>query len=205
MELELWFDPGCPWCWNTSRWLNEVVAERADVQVAWRSFSLDIKNADVELPEAIRSSVQGTRRQLRVVEQARAEGMADRVGDLYTELGRRIHHEGEVEVDIEAALVAVGLPTELAHAADNAALDATIETSMREALDLAGDDTGVPILSFPASDGGRAGFFGPIITEVPVGDQALQLFESIRTAATLASFTELKRARTSGPSLPAHP
>lgn len=207
MQLELWFDPICPWCWNTSRWINEVSGQRPDVVVEWRSFSLDIKNADEDLPDTLRQRVRTTRAHLRVVEQARADGHADRIGALYTELGRRIHHQHQDTVDLGEVLDAVGLPASLADAADDASLDAAIEASMAEALALAGDDTGVPIISFPArdDDGDRTGFFGPILVEVPTGDEARELFDAITTAATLPSFTELKRARTSSPALPAHP
>ena len=203
MKLAFWFDPACPWTWNTSRWITEVAARRPEVEVDWRSFSLKIKNADVELPDFIVPRITASHGLLRVVEAARAAGHGDRIGPLYTELGRRIHHRGELDLDVAEVLEAVGLPVELAGAADDASFDPVIEASMREALDMAGDDVGVPIIRFPGDR--PTGFFGPILVEVPTGDEALKLFDVVEAAAGLPAFTELKRARTSGPVLPSEP
>ena len=204
MKLTFWFDPACPWTWNTSRWITGVTAQRPEVEVDWRSFSLKIKNADVDLPDFIVPRITASHALLRVVEAARAAGHGDRVGALYTELGRRIHHEDELEFDVAEVLAALGLPVELAAAADDESLDPVIEASMGEALDLAGDDVGVPIIRFPGGDQ-PVGFFGPILIEVPTGDEALKLFDAVAAAASLPAFTELKRARKSGPVLPAEP
>jgi hypothetical protein len=204
MKLTFWFDPACPWTWNTSRWVNEVAAQRPDVSVDWRPFSLEIKNADGDLPEDIAARVRTSHRLVRVVEAARSSGHEDRLGALYTELGRRIHHEGQTDVDITDVLEVAGLPADLAEAADDTSIDPAIDASMREALDLAGDDVGVPIISFPSGDR-RVGFFGPILIETPTGADALKLFEVVTAAASLPAFTELKRARTSEPALPATP
>jgi hypothetical protein len=204
MKLAFWFDPACPWTWNTSRWITEVAEQRPEVEVDWRSFSLKIKNADVDLPDSIVPRITASHRLLRVVEAVRAAGHSDRIGALYTELGRRIHHQGELDFDVAEVLAAVGLPVELAGAADDESRDPVIEASMREALDMAGDDVGVPIIRFPGGDR-PIGFFGPILVEVPTGDEALKLFDVVEAAAGLPAFTELKRARTSGPVLPAEP
>jgi hypothetical protein len=204
MKLAFWFDPACPWTWNTSRWITEVAGQRPEVEVDWRSFSLKIKNADVDLPDFIVPRITASHSLLRVVEAVRKAGHGDGIGALYTELGRRIHHRGELDFDVAEALEAVGLPVELAGAADDESFDPVIEASMREALDMAGDDVGVPVISFPGGDR-PIGFFGPILVEVPTGDDALKLFDVVQAAAALPAFTELKRARTSGPVLPAEP
>ena len=41
-RIEFFYDPCCPFCWITSRFLLEVSAER-DVDVTWRPFSLAMK------------------------------------------------------------------------------------------------------------------------------------------------------------------
>lgn len=200
MRVACWFDPVCPWCWNTSRWLVGVAEARSDVIVEWRSFSLSMKNADVDLDERHRRPPERSLRMLRVVEAVRAAGRADVIGDLYTELGRRIHHDGDSEFDVGDALEAVGLDRSLADAVDDASLDDVVRASMDEALDLAGDDVGVPVVTFAGT-----GFFGPILVQVPTDGDGERLFDALVTAADIPGFTELKRRRDSGPVTPPRP
>ena len=39
MQLDFWIDPACPWCWLTSRWVEDIAEDR-DLDVRWRSISL---------------------------------------------------------------------------------------------------------------------------------------------------------------------
>jgi predicted DsbA family dithiol-disulfide isomerase len=44
VELEIWSDIACPWCYVGKRRLEAALAafeHREDVQVRWRSFELD--------------------------------------------------------------------------------------------------------------------------------------------------------------------
>ena len=204
MQVTVWFDPGCPWCWNTSRWIVDVAGQR-DLEVTWRSFSLAIKkDGNENVPERHRKAGERNRRLLRVVEAARRAGHEDRIGDLYTELGRHIHHDHDADVDPVTVLEAVGIDTGLAAAADDQSLDEIIQASMDDALALAGDDTGVPIVAF-GNGRGRTGFFGPILTEVPTGEAATRLFDALVTVAAIPGFRELKRARDGHPVAPSRP
>src|SRR5689334_5591429 len=54
-EVELFFDPVCPWTWATSRWLVEVAARRG-IEVVWRSLSLAVLNAGKEIPPERRAA-----------------------------------------------------------------------------------------------------------------------------------------------------
>lgn len=202
MLLDFWFDPACPWCWLTSRWLEDVRSRRGDVDVRWHGFSLAAKNSDVDIPERYRRPIEATIPALRVIAALDAAGRHDDIGALYRELGRQIHNEDrEVDFDLGAAADAAGVDADALAASGDESLDAAISSSMAEALDMAGDDSGVPIIAFPAGEG-RSGFFGPVIIEQPAPADADRLFESVVGLATLATFTELKRARTTGPSLP---
>jgi hypothetical protein len=67
---------------------------------------------------------------------------------------------------------------------------------MNAALELAGDDVGVPTIVYE----GRTAFFGPVISPAPTGDAALRLWDSLATLATTTDgFFELKRTREVGP------
>ena len=75
MKIDYWFDPICPWCWLTSRWVATVAAER-DLDVTWRPISLFLKNAP-EPDDEFYESTLWSRNLLRVVEAVREAGHED--------------------------------------------------------------------------------------------------------------------------------
>jgi predicted DsbA family dithiol-disulfide isomerase len=191
VRIDAWFDPVCPWTWATSRWLVGCATARG-VEVRWHPYSLTFQH-DSPVGPAVRA--------LRVVAAVRAQDELA-VGPLYTELGRRIHHDGEkADDDLGGALAAVGLEPELATAVDDESWDDAIRTSMAEAKALVGDDVATPIAAIDDGDGPRAAS-GPILTAMPTGDEALQLFDAWVAMLRIPGFAELKRSR-SGP--PPHP
>jgi hypothetical protein len=194
MRIDAWFDAICPWTWATSRWLVGCAHDRG-VEVRWHPYSLTLQNDSPEGP-ALRA--------LRVVAAVRA-GDELAVGPLYTELGRRIHHDGETaDDDLGGALAAVGLEPELAAAARDPSWDGAIRASMAEATALVGDDVGIPVLAIADGDD-RIGASGPILCAMPTGDEALQLFDAWAATLRVPGFAELKRTRTGPPPLPERP
>lgn len=193
-EVEFWFDPICPWCWMTSRWVSEVASVRG-FQVAWHPIALAIINEGKDLGSHAEGVRQGLRMG-RVVEAARVAHGEDVVGQLYTEFGTRIHPGGRDDFDaiIAEGVAAAGLPAELATAGDDEAADAQLRTNTHHALDIAGPDVGVPIISVNG-----VAFFGPVVTPAPTGQDALNLWDGIVQAASVPGFFELKRGRTVGP------
>jgi len=89
-----YFDPACPWTWNTSRWLVDVAQARG-LTVDWRPLSLTVLNAGREIPAQYRPSMEVGHATLRLVTALRDAGRQDRIGDLYTEVGRRLFYDQE--------------------------------------------------------------------------------------------------------------
>jgi 2-hydroxychromene-2-carboxylate isomerase len=192
MDIDFWFDPACPFCWRTSRWLLGVAPHR-DLTIHWRSISLLEKNGGAEnVPEQYRARVVATHRMLRVVERLRAQGRSDLIERFYTEVGTQIHHD-QVDaqaIDVAAVLSALGADESVAAALDDETLDEPIRASMSEALGRTGDDVGTPLVGIDGSV-----HFGPVVAPVPTGEDALELFDAWRTLVRLSTFWELKRGR----------
>ena len=201
MQVRFWFDPICPWCWLTSRWLAEEVAPARDLEVDWRSISLEIRNDSPDLDPKRRERYHVTHRLLRVCEALRAAGEADRIGALYTELGRRIHHEKEYSPDLPASLAAVGIDASFASAADDDSWDDAVRAATDDCEEVAGDHLGPPVIALEV-DGDWKGYFGPVLPQVPRGDDAVAIWDAVVALMRAPGFYELKRHRTERPVMP---
>ncbi len=196
-SVRFWVDPICPWCWTTSQWIRRI-ADAKDLEITWEPISLFVKNQPQPDSKGY-EPLAWTRGLLRVMESVRAAGHEGRLGDLYTEYGRRIHHNGERHWDAGLALEAVGLDTSHATAAGDEAWDEPLLQRMNEGLALVGDDVGTPIIAFHRSDGREVATFGPVITKVPAHDNALELWDAFVAVTALDEFWEIKRTRNASP------
>jgi len=197
MLVQFWFDPACPFCWVTSRWLVRVAPHRA-LDIEWLPISLLEKNGTRE-GEPFFAEVSASHGMLRVVEAVREAGHADRIGDLYTELGRALHVD-DVPVDLRGILSDLDLDERLAGAASDRRYDVAIRAAMRDGLSLVGDAVGTPIIAVQRPDGsGRVGLFGPVITRLPDVDASLRLWDGFMAMVGTDGFYELKRTRAEAP------
>jgi len=194
-RVTFYFDPACPWTWNTSRWLVEVARERGLI-VDWRPLSLTVLNAGRDIPAQYRAPMEVGHATLRIVAAMRETGRVEGISDLYTEVGRRLFYD---QVPPSTALVngaaeAVGLDAFSAAATDTS-YDAAVEASTREAIQRGGPDVGSPVLV--VSDDAR-GFHGPIVSPPPSGNDALRLWDAVSTLAQIPGFYEVKHGREGG-------
>jgi 2-hydroxychromene-2-carboxylate isomerase len=189
--VDFFFDPGCPFTWATSRWITEVAATGA-TSVSWRLMSLGVLNEGKEIPEQFRTGMAQGARALRALAAAAAHGGNDAVGALYTALGTRRFGDGDAFTDevIAAAVDEAGLPGSVAAAVDDEDLDKVVRASHEEGQAAVGQESGSPVVRL-----GEVAWFGPVVAPAPTGDEALRLFDAIRTLATVPSFSELKTSR----------
>lgn len=193
-NVEFWFDPVCPWAWMTSRWMSEVEAIR-DVELTWSVMSLSVLNEGRDLPEEYRELMERAWGPVRVITAARLAHGDTVIKPLYDAMGTRIHPGGQdYAAAIAGALADLGLPAELAQAAESDTHDAELRASHARAIDLVGDDVGTPVV---AVDG--VAFFGPVMSPAPKGEAAGRLWDGCVLVAGTPGFYELKRSRTVGP------
>lgn len=203
-DVEYFFDPGCPFAWQTSVWMRKVARLRG-VRVGWRFISLRMVNEDkADQPPELVEAQERSLRYHRICAAARARCGNDAVGDLYRAWGERYWYgdaEGELverlataaeEADPAEILASLDLPPDLVHAADDERWDATIRAETEEAFRRTGRDVGTPIITYDPPHGNS--LFGPVISDVPEGEQAVRFYDALRTFADFEGFSELKRS-----------
>ena len=195
-RVDFWFDPICPWAWITSRWIHEVQKVRSITPV-WHVMSLAVLNeGNDELPEEYREAIRAAWGPVRVLIAAEQAHGPEVLGPLYTALGTRFHNEKSPKdaETIKAALTEAGLPADLADAMDSTSYDDAVRASHAEGIAKVGYDVGTPVISVNGMS-----VFGPVLSPIPRGEAAAQLWDGVLLIAGVDGFFELKRSRTRDP------
>ena len=201
MELvRFYFDPRCPWCWQTSRWARRL-EQLDEVQLEWAPFSLEVVNLEEgKDPKALDAFSGPSLRTALVLDDTVG---ADAVGAFYLALGQRQFDSPPPPEDGRTwatdALAAAGLSTDLCDKAlaDASTWDRVVDETLRIADHIG--RLGVPTLMVDPPDG--PAIFGPVISEPPADPEAVELWRHTLWLLRNENFAEFKRKRAHLPDL----
>jgi 2-hydroxychromene-2-carboxylate isomerase len=204
-RVEFFFDPMCPYAYQTSLWIREV-RRLNGLAIDWRFFSLE----EVNRPEGKRHPWEReigygwTPMRVAAHLRRRSPELCDA---WYLACGRALHDEGRRPHEVEIAkelLVSIGAE---ASDWDDALADPTTHDDVKNehfrAVDTYGG-FGVPIIIFPEDTGadvsishtpGKA-VFGPVVVPAPMGDEALALWDLTVAYSRVRGLYEIKTPKT---------
>lgn len=211
-RVDYFFDPVCPFCWMTSKWVRQVQATGYPLDVTWQFISLAILNEENE--QAGSDGHQRGLALLRIADAIKEAAGNDGVAAYYEAIGNRLwetapegiegpldqgeqgkvvgEHQASVAEDVRSVLSEIGLDPDLAEAAEDESRDAELRKWTEEALRRTGPDVGTPIISFDPPNG--SAFFGPVISSLADDDRSVELWKALETLAYYPSMAELKRS-----------
>jgi 2-hydroxychromene-2-carboxylate isomerase len=194
MRIQFYFDPMCPWAYQTSVWIRRI-RESVDLDIDWRFFSLE----EVNRPEGKRHPWERPLAYgwtpMRVGAFLRRTDM-DACDRWYEVTGKALHEDARRFYDAEVAhelLESIGQRAEIW---EEAQADPTTHDDVRADHELAVSrygGFGVPIIVFPSD---RA-VFGPVVVPAPSGDEALALWDLTVAYAKVRGLYEMKTPKTS--------
>lgn len=192
-HIDFYFDPMCPWAYQTSLWIREV-RRLNDLDISWKFFSLEeINRVEGKKHPWERELAYGWT-PMRVGAWLRRSSM-EMCDDWYGAIGHALHIDGRRPYDREVAielLASIHAPTT---AWDDALADPTTHDEVRTDHERAVNEYagfGVPILVLPNN---RA-LFGPVVVPAPMDDEALKLWELTVAYSSLTGLYEMKTPKT---------
>lgn len=207
-SIRFYFDPGCPWTWQTSKWVRQLESS-GHIELTWGLFSLALQNDRPGLkdpdPEAAAEASTKSRsgHALRTGVVVRSHGGSAALGRYYEALGTRVHHRhedlGEPET-VKGALTDAGL--EISIYGEAMSDPASWQEVLSEHTDLCERTGCFGVPSIVLDSGNGPAIFGPVLSEPPATEaEAVELLGHVVALVRNPAFAELKRNRPELPEL----
>jgi predicted DsbA family dithiol-disulfide isomerase len=191
-SVEFFFDPMCPWAYQTSVWIREV-RRLTGLEVSWRFFSLEEINHVEGKKHAWEREWSFGFSQMRVGALLRRRGQGE-VDRWYEEVGRAFHVEGVRTHDRAVHAELLGQQGWDPGLVDEALADPTTADEVRADHDFVTTEKaawGVPTLVFPD---GQA-LFGPVVAPAVLGAGATRLWDLVVGWTEFPHLYELQRPK----------
>lgn len=201
-KVKFHFDPRCPWCYQTSRWMRRL-EELGDVELDWGIFSLEVVNLEAGKDARELDAVSGPA--LRTAILIRDKEGSKAIGRFYAALGKRIWEQAPPMEDqlvaVREALEEAGFDPGLVDQAmeDPSTWDEVL--AEHRALVENTRSFGVPTIVLDGGEG--PAIFGPVISQLPSDEDGQALWQHVSWLTRYENFSELKRDRTIANDLPA--
>ncbi len=192
-QIEFFFDPMCPWAYQTSLWIREV-RDLTGVSIVWRFFSLEEINRREGKKHPWEREWSYGWSQMRIGALLRRRSQAD-LDTWYRAVGRSFHEHG---IRTQDPVVHRGILDDLGFGGavlDEAIADPTTSDEVRadhQEVTATHGAFGVPVIVLP---GGEA-VYGPVTVPPPTGDDAVRLWDLTLDFARFPGVFELKRPKT---------
>lgn len=194
-RIDFYFDPMCPWAYQTSVWIRRV-REAVKLDITWRFYSLEEVNRPAgkrhpwERPLAYGWTPMRVGAWLRRTDMDACDRWYEVCGNALHVDGRRFYdptvaRELLSSIDVDPDTWDLALADETTH--DD------VRSDHRRAVEEYGG-FGVPIIVFPND---RA-VFGPVVVPAPSGSDALRLWDVTVAYATIPGLYEIKTPKTAG-------
>ncbi len=188
--IDVHIDVMCPFAYQTSVWLREV-RRLTGLEISWRFFSLEEINRREGKKHPWEREWSYGWSMMRIGALLRRHSMDD-LDRWYERAGRALHVESRKphEPDVARHLLAeIGLDPALVDAAIG---DPTTHDEVKADHDrvVAAGGYGVPTMF-----AGEECLFGPVLIDPPMGDEALRLWDAVRTWFDFPHLFELQRPK----------
>jgi 2-hydroxychromene-2-carboxylate isomerase len=193
-SVTFYFDPMCPYAYQTSLWIRDVRTRR-ELDITWRFFSLEEVNLVAGKRHPWERAWSFGFGQMRVGALIRRELGNDALDRWYAAVGRAFFFDGvktHIPEEHARVIAAAGFDPDfvLRAVADESTL-AEIRDEHQDAVAAYGAH-GVPTLVL---DGGYA-LYGPVVVPPPTGDDADALWDMVRGMQRFPQLYELRKPKT---------